>query len=110
MRLVFAGTPETAVPSLEALLATRERMVLELQQGLDADERRFLLSLVAAAPEWSALGIAHLEQLPGIRWKLHNLVQLQKVNAKKFAEQADALADRLTSVSDATVSPVRGVD
>ena len=38
---------------LEALLAARERMVRDLQQGLTADERRFLLSLVAAKPEWS---------------------------------------------------------
>ena len=36
---------------LDALLAPRERMVRELQQGPTADERRFLLSLVAAEPE-----------------------------------------------------------
>ena len=45
-------------------------MMRELQQGLSTDERRFLLSLVAAAPEWSLLGVPHLEQLPGLRWKL----------------------------------------
>ena len=50
---------------LDALLAARERMMRELQQGLSADERRFLLSLVAAEPEWPLLGVPHLEQLPG---------------------------------------------
>jgi len=86
----------TAEPvSLDALLATRERMVRELQQGLDDDERSFLLSLVAGAPDWSLLNIAHLEHLPGIRWKLHNLAHLQKSNAKKFAEQGDLLAAKL---------------
>jgi predicted nucleotidyltransferase component of viral defense system len=90
----------TAEPvSLDALLAAREQLVREVQQGLDANERRFLLSLVAGAPEWSLLGIAHLERLPGIRWKLHNLAQLQKTNAKKFAEQADTLAARLVAVA-----------
>lgn len=84
--------------SLDALVAARERMVRELQQGLDDNERRFLLSLVAGTPDWSLLGIAHLEHLPGIRWKLHNLAQLQKSNAKKFAEQADVLATKLASV------------
>ena len=67
-------------------------MMRELQQGLSTDERRFLLSLVAAAPEWSLLGVPHLEQLPGLRWKLQNLEQLRKTNARKFAEQSDALA------------------
>ncbi|MHB1667744.1 nucleotidyl transferase AbiEii/AbiGii toxin family protein [Thiomonas sp.] len=80
---------------LPELLATRERMVHELQAGLDANERRFLLSLVANQPEWPLLGFAHIDQLPGIRWKLHNLGQLQKINAKKHAEQVDALAKRL---------------
>jgi predicted nucleotidyltransferase component of viral defense system len=85
----------TDVVELPELLATRERMARELQTGLDADERRFLLSLVANKPEWSRLGIAHIDQLPAIRWKQHNLEQLQKTNAKKHAEQVDALARHL---------------
>lgn len=96
----------TAEPaSLDALLAARERMVRELQQGLNDDERCFLLSLVAGTPDWSLLGIAHLEHLPGIRWKLRNLMQLQKTNAKKFAEQADALATRLAAVPSGANAP-----
>ena len=67
---------------LAALLAARERMVQELQGGLDADERRFLLSLVAGRPEWPLLGIAHAEHLPGIRWKLRNLAQLERKRAR----------------------------
>ncbi len=80
---------------LSALLAARERMLRELQDGLDADERGFLLSLVAGRPEWPLLRIAHLEHLPGIRWKLHNLTQLEQKSPRKFAEQIDALARRL---------------
>jgi hypothetical protein len=80
---------------LSTLLAARERMLQELQGGLDEDERGFLLSLVAGRPEWSLLRIAHLEHLPGIRWKLHNLAQLEQKSPRKFAEQIDALAHRL---------------
>ena len=87
----FSGMTAEAV-KLDALLAARERMVRELQQGLNANERRFLLSLVAAEPEWSLLGVPHLEQLPGPRWKLQNLERLRKANARKFAEQSDTLA------------------
>jgi predicted nucleotidyltransferase component of viral defense system len=101
----FTGMTAEPVP-LDALLAARERMVRELQQGLDDRERRFLLSLAAGTPEWSLPGIAHLEHLPGIRWKLHNLAQLQKTNTKKFAEQAEILATRLaTTVPGATAEP-----
>jgi predicted nucleotidyltransferase component of viral defense system len=87
----FAGMTVEPV-KLDALLAARERMVRELQQGLTADERRFLLSLVAVEPDWKLLGVPHLEQLPGPRWKLQNLERLRKANARKFAEQSDTLA------------------
>ena len=87
---------------LEMLLAAREQMVRELQQGLTADERRFLLSLVAAEPEWAPLGVPHLKQLPGVRWKLQNLERLRKADPRKFAEQKDTLA-RLLQPREAEV-------
>ena len=77
---------------LETLLGARERMVRELQQGLTADERGFLMSLVAAEPEWKLLDLPHLEHLPGVRWKLQNLERLRKANSRKFSEQTDTLA------------------
>jgi predicted nucleotidyltransferase component of viral defense system len=93
----FQGMTEESVP-LEALTATRERLVRQIQRELDDNERRFLLSLARAEPEWLLLGIAHLEHLPGVRWKLHNLRQLRKANARKFAEQADSLVTGFESV------------
>jgi hypothetical protein len=82
----------TAEPvELKALLSARERIVAELQAGLDAAERELLLSLARNAPNWDLLGIEHLEQLPGIRWKLENLGRLAKANPKKFKEQAQEL-------------------
>ena len=60
---------------LAALIEARDRMIRELQAGLDADERRFLLSLVRAEPDWQSLGIAHASDLPAIRWKLQNLTR-----------------------------------
>jgi hypothetical protein len=82
----------TAEPvELTALLAARERMVKELQAGLDAAEREFLVSLARNEPKWDLLGIGHLEQMPGIRWKLENLGRLAKANPKKLKAQAEAL-------------------
>ena len=86
----------TAEPvELDVLLAAREQMMRELQQGLTDEERRFLLSLVTAEPEWVLLDIPHVEKLPGVRWKLQNLERLRKANARKFAEQSEELARRL---------------
>ena len=76
---------------LKALVSARERMIAELNAGLDAAEREFLLSMARNDPNWELLGIEHLEQLPGIRWKLENLARLAKANPKKLKEQAHAL-------------------
>ena len=76
---------------LKALVSARERMIAELNAGLDAAEREFLLSLARNDPNWDLLGIEHLEQLPGIRWKLENLGRLAKTNPKKLKEQAHEL-------------------
>ncbi len=87
----YAGTFKgmtTDPVELRALLSARERMVAELQASLDAAEREFLLSLARNEPKWDLLGIGHLEQLPGVRWKLENLGRLAKANPKKLKEQA----------------------
>ena len=87
----FEGTFRgmTAEPvELKPLLSARDRMISELQGGLDADERAFLLSLARNEPDWALLGIEHLERLPGIRWKITNLERLAQANPKKFSAQA----------------------
>ena len=90
----------TAEPvELAALLSARERMIVELQASLDANEREFLLSLARNKPNWAMLGIDHLEQLPGMRWKLTNLERLAKVNPRKFKAQARELETLLKTSS-----------
>lgn len=91
----FVGMTNEPV-SIDSLLAARDRLIRELQEGLDGQERQFLLSLVAGEPDWSLLDIPHLEQLPGIRWKLQNLSRLQDTDPARFAEQSRLLADRLS--------------
>ena len=82
--------------ALKALVSARERMIAELKAGLDAAEREFLLSLARNEPNWNLLGIEHLEQLPGIRWKLANLGRLANSNPKKLKEQARMLEHLLS--------------
>jgi hypothetical protein len=54
--------------TLNDLLVTRDRMMRELQGALDANERRFLLTLVENQPDWSLLNVPHAQALPGIRY------------------------------------------
>ncbi|WP_019583058.1 nucleotidyl transferase AbiEii/AbiGii toxin family protein [Thioalkalivibrio sp. ALE16] len=90
----FQGMTAEPVP-ISDLLTTRDRLIQGLHQGLEDRERRFLLSLVEGAPDWSLMDIAHVEQLPAIRWKLQNLGRLRENSPQQFVEQADALRQLL---------------
>lgn len=80
----FVGMTTKPV-TLDALLAARERMFRELSSALDADEREFLRTLVRAQPDWSLLGVPHLQELPAIRWRLQNLEQLSRNQPDRFS-------------------------
>ena len=58
---------------------------------LDANERRFLVTFVLNEQEWELLGIPHLAQLPGLKWKLNNLERLASLRPKEFHAQAETL-------------------
>lgn len=80
---------------LGELVAVRARLIDDLQHGLDPAERKFLLSLVAAEPDWALLDLPHLEHLPAIRWKLQNLEKLKQADPRRFAQQFETLAGLL---------------
>jgi predicted nucleotidyltransferase component of viral defense system len=87
----FAGMAREEV-SVEALCETRERLVVQIRGNLDADEKRFLLSMKRGEPEQDALGIAHLRELPALQWKLQNIRRMGADKRKTaFAKLQKAL-------------------
>lgn len=89
----FLGMTSQEV-SLAELEEVQRTVRNELPKQLDDAERRFLVSLVSNAPDWTLLDIPHLKDMPAIRWKLANLERLQRDNKAKFVEQSAALRDR----------------
>ena len=71
----LVGMVEQDVP-LKVLYETREQLVNQIHMGLGENERRFLLSLKRGEPEWTAMGIDHLQKLPAIQWKLVNIKKM----------------------------------
>lgn len=81
----------TAQPvSLEALVDARHRLAATLRTGLQRRHREFLLSVKRLEPDWSLLPVQHAAELPGIRWKLHNLELYRKGQPARYAQ---AVAD-----------------
>ena len=78
--------------SLDDLLHVRDKIGTCLRESLDADEKRFLLSMKEGSPEWDLLGIEHLDKLPALQWKLKNN---KKMAPSKRSEQVQRLREVL---------------
>lgn len=103
-RANFQGMTTEPV-ELAQLLAAREQMIATLHQGLDADERSFLIALARGKPEWDRLGLDHVRALPAIQWKLQNLAKLKASNPIKFEEQAETLASEIDGIPEHEAEP-----
>ena len=77
----FSGMTSDVV-TLEALLAVRRRLFVELPAGLTLDQRAFLCGLVSGEPDWRLMQCGHLAEMPAIRWKLENIRKLKKRTQK----------------------------
>lgn len=95
-RQEFAGMTSEPV-ELEALVATRRRLVDDVRSRLDAKATDFLLSLHEGAPDFTAIGLPQAADLPAAKWKLQNIQRLKKENPDKHAAQREALQQVLKS-------------
>ncbi len=71
--------------SLDDLLEARRQLVAEIQHRLADDRvRAFLMSFHELQPDWSALGLDNIADLPAVRWKLINLERLRAEQPAKY--------------------------
>lgn len=74
----FQGMTDKEV-SYDELVDARFRLVDIIKRGLSGTEKAFLIAFKKGEPDWDLLGISGVENLPAVRWKLHNI--------KKMGEQ-----------------------
>jgi len=65
---------------------------VRLNTSLDKKDKKFLLSVVNAEPEW---GLYDFEKFPAVQWKLLNLQKLKNNNPEKYRDQHNALKGAL---------------
>jgi len=67
---------------LEDLIEVQHELPKIIGKSLTKNEKEFLLSFKSGNPDWSLIEITHLQELPGVKWKLQNI---QKMNKTKHA-------------------------
>lgn len=73
----FAGMTREPV-TLEQLEFTRQALLVAIQRQFSKQDAAFLLSLKRGKPDWSLLGLAGVDQLPAVQWKLRNITGMSE--------------------------------
>lgn len=64
--------------TLEALLEARSQLIQQIQSLLTESDKAFLLSVKKCDVNWNQFVYPEVANLPAIKWKLHNLKQMEK--------------------------------
>lgn len=94
----FLGMTEIPV-TLGDLEEARVNLVSAIQTQLTDKDKKFLISVKSAEPNWALLGLEGVEKLPAVQWKLRNLRLLKERNEEKHSQLLSKL-DRLLGSFD----------
>ena len=90
----FQGMTQITV-ELNDLLETRDQLFTDVIDHFPKSSADFLISLNSCEPNWGLMDIAGVENLPAIKWKLINLMKMDK---KKREKQLSSLQTVLRDV------------
>jgi predicted nucleotidyltransferase component of viral defense system len=76
----------------EDLEKTREQLVSMIARELTVQQKQFIDSVKEGMPQWDLIGIAGVENLPAVKWKL---VNIGRMNPSKHKKAVHKLRDYL---------------
>jgi predicted nucleotidyltransferase component of viral defense system len=71
--------------SYEDFKNTRYRLVKDINNSLNDNDKNLLLSIKSGNPNWALSKIKQLQNLPAIKWKLENIEKLLNQNPKQHS-------------------------
>ena len=86
----IADAEAEAAAAAEALEQARIQLVDELHAGLTEQDRAFLLGVAAGEPDWALLPLQGVAELPAVRWKLHNIAQMEAGKRRAAVSKLEA--------------------
>lgn len=88
----FIGMTNIEV-TYESLEEAREALIVAIKQALNEEDKEFLLSVKRGKPNWDKIGLPHIEQMPGIKWKLLNISRMDKEKHRGALEKLEKVLD-----------------
>ena len=79
------------VVSLADLEEARSQLIDKIKQNLSLEDKQFLISVKRGEPDWDLLELPHVQELPAVKWKLHNVLRMGKKEHNQSIEKLEAL-------------------
>ncbi|UVL82708.1 nucleotidyl transferase AbiEii/AbiGii toxin family protein [Pseudomonas sp. B21-028] len=90
----FSGmTREPA--TLDQLESTRTSLLTAIREQFTERDADFLLSLKRGEPDWSLLNLPGIDQLPAVRWKLRNIMEMSASRRAGVVDTLQTVVDQI---------------
>ena len=93
----FVGMARQSV-SLETLIQTRLDLIEQIHEKLSDDDKIFILSIKAGMPKWELFAYPEAQNLPAVKWKLHNLSKMSKEKQKIATIKLEKILEKRNSL------------
>jgi len=90
----FAGMTRDRV-TLEQLESTRAALLAAIQEQFTEQDAAFLLSLKRGEPDWALLNLPGVDQLPAVRWKLRNIMEMSASRRAGAVDKLQIVVDQM---------------
>jgi hypothetical protein len=82
----FVGMTTNPI-ALTDLMETRAELIRIVHALLDARDKQFLIDFKKGHPDWSYFSVPHIQDLPAIKWKMHNLGQIDAFQRQRMVDK-----------------------
>jgi predicted nucleotidyltransferase component of viral defense system len=86
----FQGMTDLNI-SYEELENIREQLIQTIKRILNEQDKQFLISFKKGTPNWDLIKMPQVANLPGIRWKLMNIVKMDRRKATEYLAKLEAV-------------------
>jgi predicted nucleotidyltransferase component of viral defense system len=82
----FAGMTVDPI-ELADLVDARSELIRTVHALLDERDTQFLIDFKEGHPDWSYFSIAHIKDLPAVKWKMHNLDRVEAGERRRMVDR-----------------------
>jgi len=69
------------------LLEARSELIRTVNAMIDERDKNFLVDFKEGHPDWSYFSVPHIKNLPAVKWKMHNLDQVDTLERQRMVDR-----------------------